>query len=118
MGRHATIAGVKRSIVAFIVALVLGLLSMGALGMLLYYAVSPVLRLRFLGEDAWHGDWVWPAAIASGMVWAFGFLAAGAVDRRLAGSKTGSGVRGVVYVVLLWGWALAIWGVILGVNLG
>ena len=108
----------KRSLVAFFVTLVLGLLSMGALGMLLYYAVSPVLRLRFPGEDAWHGDWVWPAAISSGMVWAFAFLAAGAVDRRLAASKTGSGVRGVVYVLFLWGWALAIWGVILEVNLG
>ncbi len=108
----------RRSIIGFCVALGLGFFSMGALGLLLYYAVSPVLGLRFPGEAAWHGDWVWPAAIASGMVWAFGFLAAGAVDRRLAGSKTGSGVRGVVYVVLLWGWALAIWGVILGVNLG
>ena len=118
MGRHATIAGVKRSIVAFIVALVLGLLSMGALGMLLYYAVSPVLRLRFLGEDAWHGDWVWPAAISSGMIWAFGFLAAGVVNKRLAAGDTGPLVRRVVYAALLWIWALVIWAVILSANLG
>ena len=108
----------RRSIIGFCVALGLGLLSMGALGLLLYYAVSPVLRLRFPGEAAWHGDWVWPAAIGSGMVWALGFLAAGAVDLRLAASNTGLGVRRAVYVLLLWGWALGIWGVILGVNVG
>jgi hypothetical protein len=108
----------RRSIIAFVVALGLGLLSMGALGLLLYYAVSPVLRLRFPGEDAWHGDWVWPAAIASGMVWAFGFLAAGAVNRRMAAKNAGPGVRRVVYAALLWVWALAVWGVILQVNVG
>ena len=108
----------KRSIVAFVVTLVLGLLSMGALGLLLYYAVSPVLRLRFLDERAWHGDWVWPAAISSGMLWAFGFLAAGVVNKRLAANNTGPLVRRVVYASLLWIWALGIWAVILSVNLG
>lgn len=117
-GRGATIAGVKRSIVAFVVTLVLGLLSMGALGLVLYYAVSPVLRLRFLGEDAWHGDWVWPAAISSGMIWAFGFLAAGVVNKRLAAGDTGPLARRVVYAALLWIWALVIWAVILSANLG
>jgi len=109
---------VKRSLIAFVVTLVLGLLSMGALGMSLYYAVSPALRLFFPGEAAWHGDWVWPAAISSGMVWAFGFLAAGAVNKRLAANDTAPIVRRVVYVSLLWVWALGIWAVILSANLG
>jgi len=108
---------VKRSLVAFFVTLVLGLLSMGALGMLLYYAVSPVLRLRFPGEDAWHGDWVWPAAISSGMVWAFAFLAAGVVNKRLTANNARPIVRRVVYVSLLWVWALGIWAVLLGASL-
>lgn len=108
----------KRSLVAFVVTLALGLLSMGALGMSLYYAVSPVLRLRFPGDDAWHGDWVWPAAISSGMVWAFGFLVAGVVNKRLAARDTGPIVRRVVYAALLWVWALGVWAVILIRNLG
>ncbi|HEX8386033.1 MAG TPA: hypothetical protein VF576_07615, partial [Rubricoccaceae bacterium] len=50
----------KGSVIAFAVVLVLGFVGMGLLGAGLYYAVSPVLGLRFPPIDEWQGDWVWP----------------------------------------------------------
>ena len=48
----------KRSIIAFIVMLGIGLISMGAPGGILYYAVYPVFAPVFGNINDWRGDWV------------------------------------------------------------
>lgn len=103
----------KKSIIAFAAVLALGLLSMGALGFLLYYPAAPVLLLFFPPASAWHGDWVWPAAIGAGMGWSFSFLAAGFVNKKLAGTGLPLPARRCAYLAILWLGALLIWGVIL-----
>jgi hypothetical protein len=108
----------KRSLIAFGVALALGLLGMGALGMALYYPVAPVLALQFVGPDDWHGDWVWPALIGVGMAWSFGFLLAGWVNLRLQARPWPPAIRRGAYLAVLWGWALVLWWVTLRATLG
>ena len=93
----------KRSLIAFGLALVLGLLGMGALGMALYYPVAPVLAWRFAGPDDWHGDWVCPALIGVGMGWSFGFLLAGWVNLRLQARPWPVAIRRGAYLAVLWG---------------
>lgn len=108
----------KRSLIAFGLALVLGLLGMGALGMALYYPVAPVLAWRFAGLDDWHGDWVWPALIGVGMGWSFGFLLAGWVNLRLQARPWPAAIRRGAYLAVLWGWALALWWLTLQSTVG
>lgn len=103
----------KRSIIACAAALALGLLSMGAIGFLLYYPAAPVLLLFFPPPDAWHGDWVWPAAIGAGMGWSFSFLAAGFLNKKLSVLALPLAVRRAVYLGVLWLGAVIIWGAIL-----
>ena len=62
------------SILAFCGSMALSLLSMGALGYLLYYPVAPLLPESI---DTLPGDTTWPSVIFAGMVWSFGFLLAG-----------------------------------------
>ena len=57
---------VKFSIIAFFSVVALGLLSMGALGALLYYPVCFLLK-NYPPFNSWIGDWVWPAMIGVGM---------------------------------------------------
>ncbi len=99
----------KRSAIAFLVTGVVGFLSMGFLGIGLLYLVKPVLNLWFLPEDQAHGDWVWPALIAAGTFWSLGFLMAGALNLRLQARGWSTGMRRVVYVAVLWLWALGLW---------
>lgn len=103
----------KRSVIAFVIALALGLLSMGALGMLLYYPVAWVLPSRYPPASDWHGDWVWPTMIGVGMAWSFAFVAAGALNRKLVAKVQSVLVRRVAYVAVLWLVALLVWGVAL-----
>lgn len=107
----------KRSIVAFVLALGLGFLSMGALGMLLWYPVMPVLA-PFHGDpngwpNDWQGDWVWPTIIAVGMVWSFSFLVAGWFNLRLEGARIGRWPRRLAYIAVLWLGALLSWALLL-----
>ena len=106
------------SLVAFIVTLALGLLSMGFLGIGLYYIVSPILDLRFPDLDSMHGDWVWPALILSGMLWSIGFLFAGWLYLFLKKHPSLNWSKSILitaYIIVLLLWALIIWaGILIG----
>ena len=104
---------IKPSLIAFLAALALGMLSMGALGALLYYACYPVLAPRFGDLNDWSGDWVWPAMIGVGMVWSFSFLVAGFVDLRLKWRGSALPLRSALYILILWSSAALIWSVAL-----
>ncbi len=106
----------KRSILGFIVALALGLFSMGVLGAALYYLVYPVLAPFFGNLNDWRGDWVWPSVIVAGMGWSFSFLAAGWLNRRLERAGWQSPFRRAVYLAVLWLGAAVIWLIILLAN--
>ena len=100
---------IKWSAFGFAATLLLGFVSMGLLGLALYYPVAPVLRLRFAARDAWLGDWVWPAVIGVGMGWSVGFLIAGVVNHFLVKQGWRASLRGLTYLGLLWLWDLVVW---------
>jgi hypothetical protein len=104
------------SIVAFIATLILGLLSMGALGLLIYYPVDPILRPFFGDSNEWHGDWVWPSIVGAGMGWSFSFLVAGLINRWLEKAEVQKLSRKVIYVLILWLGSALIWLLLLMVN--
>jgi hypothetical protein len=99
----------RRSIVRAAIALVLGFVSMGALGGALHLLVAPTLPAAYRRINDLSGDWVWPAMISVGMAWSVGFLVAGAFDRLLAGQDRPRAVRLVTYLAVLWGWAALLW---------
>jgi hypothetical protein len=103
----------KFSIVCFIVALVLGLVSMGLLGQLLYYLVAPILRLRFPALKSWTGDWVWPAMIYISVLWPFGFLIAGWANLYMVNFAWPKIVTWGAYAGILLLWDLLLWFLIL-----
>lgn len=104
--------GMRRSLAAFGIVAVLGVLSMGALGAALYYAGYPLLMPLYGKLDDWHGDWVWPATMAAGSAWSLSFLAAGALHLRLERSQLSSAARRAVYAATLWIGAVAAWIVV------
>ncbi|GLK65835.1 hypothetical protein [Paracoccus kondratievae] len=104
---------IKWSLGAFAVKLILGFLSMGALGAALYYLCYPILAPFYGNLNNWSGDWVWSATIWAGMLWSVSFLAAGALNLQLEGQGISAPWRGGVYLAVLWGGALAIWGLLL-----
>lgn len=99
----------KFSWIAFFISGVLGFLSMGAIGYLLYYPVSFLLPAKYGTLDAWHGDWVWPSAIAVGVLWSFGFLLGALAVHYLARYTTSTLVTVLVYGFILLLWAAALW---------
>lgn len=101
------------SLISFIITLALGLLSMGFLGIGIYYVVSPLLNLKFPDLDSLHGDWVWPALILAGMFWSFGFLIAGWVYLHLTRFDWTRMTKVLAYIFILLLWALIIWALIL-----
>lgn len=101
----------KFSIIAFIITATLGLLSMGMLGALLYYPVCFLIK-RFPDFNSWHGDWVWPALISVGMFWSLGFILAGLFHHFLK-NKLNVIISFIVYISILWIWALILWYVVL-----
>ncbi len=107
------IAQIKRSVIWFLITFALGLFSMGGLGGAICFLVSPVLSPIYGDFDSWHGDWVWPAMIGSGMAWAFGFLGAGFLNLRLERKGLAPVLRRTIYVAVLWCWALGVWWIIL-----
>lgn len=115
-GRHvdmSSLFAIKWSLVAFVVTLILGFLSMGALGAALYYACCPLLAPFYGNLNDWRGDWVWPAAIWAGMLWSVSFPVAGVLNLQLKTQCLSAPWRGGAYLVILWGGALAIWGLLL-----
>jgi hypothetical protein len=102
------LSSIKRSVAAAVMVLVLGLLSMGALGAALYYACYPLFAPVYGDLNDWRGDWVWNAMIWAGMLWSLSFLAAGRLDLRLEGAVSPMARKGL-YVALLWLGAVVIW---------
>lgn len=105
--------GMKWSLGAFAITLILGFLSMGALGAALYYLCYPVLAPFYGNLNNWHGDWVWSATIWAGMLWSVSFPAAGMLNLQLEGRGISAPWRGGAYLAVLWAGALMIWGFIL-----
>lgn len=102
----------KFSAISFVVTFILGFISMGMLGALLYYPVSFALR-SFPWFDDLHGDWVWPAVIMIGMGWSFGFLLAGLAWHFLTPYVESVVILRIVYGVVLWIWAAFLWFMVL-----
>lgn len=112
--RWLSLAYYKRfSIVAFAISLALGLFSMGALGGGLYYTLLPVVKNKFPAFDEWHGDWVWPAMIGSGMLWSAGFIFGGISYHYLLKLRTPKFLNILFYVLILWSWINIVWYIIL-----
>ena len=103
---------IKWSFLAFIVALVLGFLSMGALGAALYYTCYPLFAPFYGDLNDWRGDWVWPATIGAGMLWSISFVAAGWLNFYLE-PKVPKPIRRLVYVFVLWLSAALVWAILL-----
>lgn len=105
----------KFSTIAFVATFILGFISMGMLGALLYYPVSFVLR-SFPWIDDLHGDWMWPAVILIGMGWSLGFVFAGVAWHFLAESISSVVLLRIIYGVILWLWAAGLWYLVLRAN--
>lgn len=115
-GRHVDMSfllAIKWSLGAFAITLILGFLSMGALGAALYYLCYPILAPFYGNLNNWHGDWVWSATIWAGMLWSLSFLAAGFLNLQLEAQGISASWRGGAYVAVLWAGALAIWALLL-----
>ena len=104
-----------RSVIAFVAAEVINFVSLGFLGIILYFPVAPVLCLHFAPMSRWEGDWVWPTVVMAGMGWSFGFLIAAVLNRRLAAKSPAPSplVRRTIYTGVLWSWDLAVWSLVL-----
>lgn len=106
----------KFSIIAFIITLLLGVFSMGILGVGLYYLVY-FLFPNYLFFQDWTGDWVWPTFIEVGVIWSFGFLIASLINHYLRKYITASFFLKVIYLLILWLWAVVLWYVAINKNL-
>lgn len=95
----------KFSIVAFLLTLALGLLSMGALGYGLYFLVSPLLEKDI---DSLRGDITWPTILAVGILSSFGFLFAGVTFHYLK-FRIKEFPSYTVYAFILWAWTYLLW---------
>jgi hypothetical protein len=99
----------KFSVIAFVIALILGLMSLGAQGYGVYYAVEFALPVSI---DSIHGDSVWPSTILAGMAWSPGFLLAGWICLRINNKP----VMWMSYVVILWAWDYLVWWAIIALK--
>ncbi|MBK5279612.1 MAG: hypothetical protein JJE09_12190 [Bacteroidia bacterium] len=103
----------KFSIIAFLLTMALGLLSMGALGYGLYFLVSPFLEKDL---DSLRGDITWPTVLIVGMLSSIGFLFAGVVFRFLR-FRIKELASYLVYAIILWAWVLLLWYVFLNFSI-
>ena len=99
----------KRTILVALAVAAWGLVSMGIMGGLLYYAAAPVLWSTYGDLNDWHGDDVWPATIGVGMLWSLSFLVAGWLNARLQRAGWSVWPRRAVYVLVLWLGAVVLW---------
>jgi hypothetical protein len=98
------------SIVAFVIAAALSVLSMGALGFALYYPVALALPYSI---DQLQGDATWPSIIMAGMTWSLGFLWAGLILHYLKLKITKRWQSVLLYILILWLWDYIVWFTIL-----
>ena len=105
------------SLIATIVTIALSLLSMGFLGIGLFYIASALLTPLFpklpTDIDSWPSDFAWPAVIAMPMLWSIGFLMAGWVYLRLQKLDWTGLTLKTSYIVILLFWNFLIWLLIL-----
>ncbi|MDO6597605.1 hypothetical protein Q4512_11825 [Oceanihabitans sp. 2_MG-2023] len=106
----------KFSIIAFLLAAILGLLSMGLLGFALYYCVFFLFN-NYPNINDWTGDWVWPAVIVAGTAWSLGFVFAGIAWHFLHKKIKTILLLRIIYIAILWLWAATIWHLIITTNL-
>ena len=106
------------SLVASVLAAFGAFLSLGVLGLLLYYLVSPALDLVYPPLEAWDQTVVWPLIVAAPLLWSPSFVVAGLLNRRLKIGGWRRASRIFVYVALVWFAALGSWWIILSVNSG
>lgn len=99
-----------------LVAVAGAFLSMGMLGLVLYYLVSPLLNVWFPPLEAWDQSQVWPVIIAMPIVWAPAFLIAGIVNRQTKRRGWSRRARIALYFGILWLAALVAWLVLLPAN--
>ena len=104
------------SVLLALVAVAGAFLSMGMLGLVLYYPVSPLLNVWFPALEAWDQSQVWPIIIAMPVVWAPGFLVAGIVNRQTKLRGWSRRARIALYFGILWLAALLAWLVLLPAN--
>lgn len=105
----------KFSAIAFFATGALSIVSMGILGLVLYFPVSFLFR-AYPEHDSWHGDWVWPAIIGVGMFWSLGFLIAGTAWHYLIDHISSVTVLRVIYGIILYIWAALLWWVVIHKN--
>ena len=86
--------------------MILSLLSMGALGYLLYYPVALLLPESI---DTLAGDSVWPSVIFAGMLWSFGFPLAGVASHYAARQGLQKTFIYFIYGIVLWTWDFLVW---------
>ncbi|MPT46991.1 MAG: hypothetical protein E2598_01040 [Sphingobium sp.] len=87
----------------------LGLLSMGALGIALFYAGWPILGPLYGNPDDFRGDWVWPAFLFTGISWGLAFPLAGWASLWLARNRIGVWAQRAAYALILWVSAILLW---------
>jgi len=101
------------SSIAFILSIVLSLLSMGLLGAALFFIAAPMLDLFFsqMSHDlnTISGDWVWPAMIAMPLLWSIAWLIAGRSYLYLDKLDWTNLTKKTAYIVILLIWNLLIW---------
>jgi hypothetical protein len=99
----------KFSVIAFVIALILGLISLGAEGLGIYYAVGFALPVSI---ETIQGDAVWPSIILAGMVWSPAFLFAGWICQRINNKV----LLWITYLLILWTWDYLVWWAIVTLN--
>ncbi len=104
------------SSIAFRISLILGFLSLGALGGVTHYLVAPLLNLKFPPFDSWHGDWVWPVAIVVSFLWPIGFLFSERVYDFFIKYNIPHFLNYLIYIFVLWLWILVIWYFLLSIK--
>jgi len=101
------------SIIAFILSIILSVISMGFLGAGLFFIAAAPLNILFPNVSSdmntWHGDWIWPAMIGMPIIWSFAFLIAGAVCLHLQKLDWTDLTVKTSYIVILLIWNFLIW---------
>lgn len=103
----------KFSIVAFLLTIALGLISMGALGYGLYFLVAPVLEKDI---DSLRGDTTWPTILIIGMLSSFGFIFGGFAFHFLR-TVIKEFASYIVYLIIFWLWVLFLWYIFLNYEI-
>jgi len=110
------IADVWPSMFAALLAVVGAFLSMGLLGLVVYYLVSPVLNVWFPPLEDWDQSLVWPIIIAMPVLWAPALVVAGIVNRSTKLGGWSRRRRISLYLAIIWGASLLVWLLLLSLN--